>query len=62
MNEFYLMINGIFFFEQLVKNNKKTYKDIQKINNDNDVLTGCLLDFPDFNEHCILIAIKLSKK
>ena len=62
MNEFYLMINGIFFFEQLVKNNKKTYKDIQKINNDNDVLNGCLLDSPDFNEHCILIAIKLSKK
>ena len=54
------MIDGNFFFDQPVKNNLRTYDNIQKITigQGGDYTTGCLL-------HCnyfIMIAINLSKQ
>ena len=54
------MIDGKFFFDQPVKNNLRTYDNIQKITigQGGDYTTGCLL-------HCnyfIMIAINLSKQ
>ena len=54
------MIDGKIFFDQPVKNNLRTYDNIQKITigQGGDYTTGCLL-------HCnyfIMIAINLSKQ
>ena len=42
------MINGENFFDQLLKNNKVTYKNIRKIATaqGHDYTTECLLDYP----------------
>ena len=49
------MINGIFFFDQPIKDNKVTYENISKIvtGQGDDYTTGYLLDYP-----YIKIAIK----
>ena len=41
------MIDGNNFFDQLIKNNIKTYDNIQKITTGrgDDYTTGCLLDY-----------------
>ena len=41
------MINGKIFFDQPVKNDKLTYKNIRKIatGRGDDYTTGCLLDY-----------------
>ena len=41
------MIDGRKFFDQLVKNNKVTYKNIRKIatGQGDDYTTGCLLNY-----------------
>ena len=46
------MINGENFFDQPVKNNKVTYKNIRKIaiGKGDDYTTGCLLDYPYFKD------------
>ena len=50
-----VMINGENLFDQPIKDNKVTYKNIRKIatGRGDDYTTGCLLDYPYFK-----IAIK----
>ena len=52
------------FFDQPVKNDKVTYKNIRKIatGKGDDYTTGCLLDYPYFKDHYKMIAIDLSKQ
>ena len=58
------MINGEIFFDQPIKNNKVTYKNIRKIatGQGDDYTTGCLLDYPYFKDSYKMIAIDLSKQ
>ena len=46
MKDCNVMISGRIFFDQVVKNNLRTYDNIQKIATDQseDYTTGCLLD------------------
>ena len=47
IKDYNIMINGEnFFFDQPIKNNKVTYKNIRKIvtGHGDDYTTGCLLD------------------
>ena len=54
----------IFFFDQPVQNDLRTYVPIQKIATDqgDDYTTGCLLDYPYFEKYYKLIAIKQTTK
>ena len=45
-----------------VKNEEEAYEKIMDMSNNNDYTTGNLLDFGDFKENYILIAIDLSKQ
>ena len=45
-----------------VKNEEEAYKKIIEMSNNNDYITGNLLDFAYFQEHYKLIAIDLSKQ
>ena len=58
------MIDGKNVFDQPVKNNKITYKNIRKIatGQEDDYTTGCLLDYPYFKENHKMIATDLSKQ
>ena len=46
------MIDGRNFFDQVVKNDLRTYDNIRKIGTgqDDDYTTGCLLDYPYFKK------------
>ena len=52
------------FFDKPVKSNMRTYNNIRKIETDqeDDCITGCLLDYPYFKDHYKVIAIDLSKQ
>ena len=54
----------LIFSNQPVKNNWKTYINIQKIatGQGDDYTTGCLLDYNYFNKHYKMVAIDLSKQ
>ena len=58
------MINGENFFDQPIKNNKVTYKNIRKIatGQGDDYTTGCLLDYLYSKDSYKMIAIYLSKE
>ena len=58
------MIDGRKFFDQPVKNNMRTYKNIRKIaaRQGDDYTNGCLLDFPYLKKYCKMIVIDLSKQ
>ena len=58
------MINGKFFFDQPVKNNKVTYKNIRKTatGQRDDYTTTCLLDYAHLKDNYKMIAVDLSKK
>ena len=60
INNYNVMINRQFFFDQQVKNNLRTYDDILKI------ATGqgdeCLANYNYFNKYCKMITIDLSKQ
>ena len=58
------MIDGTNFFDQPVKNNKVTYKNIRKIatGQGDDETTGCLLDYIYFKKYYKMIAVDLSKQ
>ena len=58
------MIDGTNFFDQPVKNNKVTYKNIRKIaTGQGDVYaTGCLLDYIYFKNYYKMIIVDLSKQ
>ena len=57
------MVDGLNFFDQPVKNDLRTYENIQKIATAQgvDYTTGCLLDYNYFKEYYKLITIDLSK-
>ena len=57
------MIDGKKFFDQPMNSNFKTYENIRKIatGQGDDYMTGCLLGYSDFKDHCKMIAIDLSK-
>ena len=59
-----IMINGENLFDQPIKNNKVTYKNIRKIatGKGDDYTTGCLLDYPYFADTYKMIAVDLSKQ
>ena len=52
------------FFDQPINSMTKTYENIRKIatGQGDDYTTGCLLDYPYFNNHYKMIAIDLSKQ
>ena len=58
------MIDGKYFFDQLVKSNMRTSHNIQKIaTGQGDGYTNrCLLDYPYFKDHYNMIAIDLSEQ
>ena len=58
------MINGENIFDQPIKNKKITYDNVRKIATGygDDYTTGCLLDYPYFNETYKMIAVDLSKQ
>ena len=58
------MINGENFFDQPIKNRGVTYDNIRKIAIDqgDDYVTGCLLDYPYFANTYKMIAVDLSKQ
>ena len=52
------------FFDQSIKNNKVTYKNIRKIatGQGDDYTTGCLLDYSYFMDTYKMISVDLSKQ
>ena len=59
-----VVIDGKNFFDQPVKNDKVTYKNIRKlaIAHGDDYTTGCLLDYTYFKKYYKMIAIDLSRQ
>ena len=58
------MINGENVFDQPIKNNKMTYDNNRKIatGQGDDYTTGCLLDYPYFENTYKMIAVDLNKQ
>ena len=58
------MIDGKRFFDQPIKNNKITDKNIRKIatGQGDDYTTGCLLDHIYFRDYYKMIVVNLSKQ
>ena len=58
------MIDEQNFFDQLVRNNLRTYESIRKIETgqSDDYATGCLLDYDYFKDYYKMIAIDLRKQ
>ena len=63
VKDYNFMIDGKIFFDQTIKSYIKTYENVQKITDDqeDDYITGCLLDYNCFIKHYKMIAIDLSK-
>ena len=53
LKDYNIMINGENVFDQPIKNNKVTYKNIRKnaTGQGDDYATGCLLDYPYFKDN-----------
>ena len=64
IKDYKFIIDGQNVFDEPVKNDMRTYDDIQKLATwqGHNYTTGCLLDCPYFNEHFELIAMDLSKQ
>ena len=64
IKDFNVMIDGKTFFSQPVKNNLRTYDNIQEIANGpgDDYTTGCLLGCLYFKNYYKMIAVDLSKQ
>ena len=64
IKDFNVMIDGKTFFNQPVKNNLRTYDNIQEIANGpgDDYTTGCLLGCLYFKNYYKMIAVDLSKQ
>ena len=58
------MTDGRNFFDQNVKNNLRTYDDIQKIatGQGDDYTTDCLLDYTYFKNYYKIVGINSSKQ
>ena len=59
-----IKINGKNIFDQPINNDIKTYENIRKVatGQRDDYTTGCLLDYPYFEENYKMVAIDLSKQ
>ena len=59
IKDYNVMNDGKNFFDQLVKNDKVTYKNIRKttIGQGDDYTTGCLLDYIYFKKYYKMIVI-----
>ena len=64
IKDYNIINNGENFFDQPIKNNKVTYKNIRKIarGQEDDYTTGCLLDYSYFMDTYKMIAVYLSKQ
>ena len=64
IKDYNVMIDGKSFFDQPVKNDKVTYKNIRTIatGQGDDYTTGCLLDYIYFKNYYKMIAAGLSKQ
>ena len=64
IKDYNIMINGENVFDQPIKSNKVTYKNIRKIATckGDDYTSGCLLDYPYFADTYKMIAADLSKQ
>ena len=62
IKDFNVLIDGKSFFDLPVKNEEEAYEKIIEMSNNNDYMTGNLLDFAYYKENYKLIAIDLSKQ
>ena len=64
IRDYNIMIDGKNSFDQPIKNNKVTYKNIRKIatGQGDDYTTGCLLDYIYFKNYYKMIVVDLSKQ
>ena len=64
IKDYNIMIDGKNFFDQPVKNDKVTYKNIRKVatGEGDDYTTCCLLDYAYFKNYYKMIAVDLSKQ
>ena len=62
IKDFNVLIDRKSFFDLTVKNEEEAYEKIIGMSNNNDYITGNLLDFVYFKENCRFIATDLSKQ
>ena len=62
IKDFNVLIDGKRFFDLPIKNEEEAYEKIIDMGNNNNYMTGSLLDFAYYKENCKLIAIDLSKQ
>ena len=64
IKDYNVMIDGINFFDQPIRNDLRTYDNIRKTATDqgDDSTIGCLLGYPYLQKYYKLIAINLSKQ
>ena len=62
IKDFNVLIDGKSFFDLPVKNEEEAYEKIIDMSNNNNYMTGNLLDFAYYKENYKLIAIDLSKQ
>ena len=62
IKDFNVLIDGKSFFDLLIKNVEEAYEKIIDMSNNNNYMTGNLLDFTYYKENYKLIAIDLSKQ
>ena len=62
IKDFNVLIDGKPFFEIPVKSKEEAYEAIIEISQNNDYITGNLLDYEYFKDHCKLITIDLGKQ
>ena len=64
IEDYNVKIDGQNVFDHPVKSDMRTYNNTQKIETGqgDDYTTGCLLDYPYFKDHYMMIAIDLSKQ
>ena len=64
IKDYNVIIDGKNFFDQPVRNNKATYKNIRKTatGRGDDYTTGCLLDYIYFKKYYKMIAVDLIKE
>ena len=62
IKDFSVLIDGKSFFDLPIKNEEETYEKIIDMSNNNDYMTGNLLDFAYYKENYKLIPIDLSKQ
>ena len=64
IKDYNVMIDGRNFFDQPINSMSKIYENIRKIatGKGDHYTTGCLLDYPYFNENYKMLAIDLSRQ